>query len=144
MEKHEEVSKFYFFKSFFESGEILLDPERLAFYDYILRYAFNWELPIENKGSAVALFTAIRSVIDRSIKRQITSRENGKKGGAPIGNQNARKYPREETTTGLNSKLTEKEKDKEKEMENGETDRNNLKENDGRYGGPNIDLNRLY
>lgn len=86
MEKHEEVSQFYFFKSFFESGEILPDPERLAFYDYILRYAFNWELPIENKGSAVALFTAIRPVIDRSIKRQITSRENGKKGGAPIGN----------------------------------------------------------
>ena len=41
-----------------------------------------------------ALFLAFKPIIDNSISNYDAAVENGKKGGAPKGNQNARKYPK--------------------------------------------------
>ena len=64
------------------------------------------------------MFELARPNIDQSVKNALQGTVNGRKGGAPIGNQNARKKSAEdETTPGLNQNKVDK--DKEKDMEYG-------------------------
>lgn len=78
--------------SFYEAIKDLPNADRLAMYDCIVRYGLYGEtadLPAHLRG----YFTLIRPYIDSSRKRYETAVENGKKGGAPIGNHNAQKQP---------------------------------------------------
>jgi len=81
---------FIFYKSFKTAIDRLEDPgEKLALYEAICNYALNGEEPVIN-GALAGMFELIRPQIDKNNIKY----ENGKKGGAPEGNQNARKQPK--------------------------------------------------
>ena len=90
-----DISKINHYRSYYEVAKKLKDPmERLALYDAIDAYAFDGIEP-ENLPFVVDLvFTQIRVHIDADLGR--------KRGGAPIGNQNAKKQPENnlKTTSG--------------------------------------------
>lgn len=80
----------------------------------VYAYAFDRIMPPEStEPAALALFLSFKPQIDFNVKRYESYRERGKKGGAPKGNNNARKMPKEE------------ESDETKQLE---TSKNNLKQ----------------
>lgn len=83
-----------FYRSFHEAIQEEEDPaKRLQAYEALMNYAFYDEEPENLKGIAKAAFIVARPVIDAAN----ASRDNGSKGGAPKGNQNARKNNPETT-----------------------------------------------
>ncbi len=80
--------------SFYEAMKVLPDDERLLLYDCICEYSLNGIEPAKLPPIANSLFILMKPNIDSSNNRYSASVENGKKGGAPKGNQNARKQPR--------------------------------------------------
>ena len=80
--------------SFYEAMKILPDNDRLQLYDGLCEYSLNGSEPETLSPMANSLFLLMRPNIDSSNKRYNASIENGKKGGAPKGNQNARKQPK--------------------------------------------------
>ena len=81
---------FIFYRSFYEAAQDLEDADRLKFYDAVLEYALNGSETLTERSSARAVFKSVRPQIDVNNQRY----ENGKKGGAPRGNQNAKKQPK--------------------------------------------------
>lgn len=80
----------------------------------VYAYAFDGIMPPEGtEPAALALFLSFKPQIDFNVKRYESYRERGKKGGAPKGNSNARKKPKEEES---------------EETEQLETSKNNLKQ----------------
>lgn len=86
MERRE---SFVFYRSFLESIEEAQPEEQLQLYRAIALYALNQEDP-QLKGLVKGVWLAIKPQLDANFKRYI----NGKKGGAPRGNSNARKQPK--------------------------------------------------
>lgn len=84
--------------SFYEAMKSLPDGERLALYDSICEYSLNGKEPENLSPIANSLFVLMKPNIDSSNRRYRASVENGKKGGAPVGNQNARKQPKNNQT----------------------------------------------
>lgn len=84
--------------SFYESMKVLPDNERLLLYDSICEYSLHGKEPENLSPIATSLFILMKPNIDSSNKRYAASTENGKKGGAPKGNQNARKQPKNNQT----------------------------------------------
>lgn len=80
---------FIFYRSFFEAIDEADDNSQLALYRAIVRYALNGEEP-ELKGMVKALWIAVKPQLDANTKRFL----NGCRGGAPKGNTNARKQPK--------------------------------------------------
>lgn len=77
-------------------------------------YAFDGIMPPEStEPTTLALFLSFKPQIDFNVKRYESYRERGKKGGAPKGNNNARKMPKEEES---------------EETKQLETSKNNLKQ----------------
>lgn len=110
-----------FWKSWNEQCDLLNDEDRLAYFDALRNYAFKGIVPSENDVSLLVLLLLKGALphLDASIKDRV----NGKKGGAPKGNQNARKNnpPCFNETTPLNNppcyeKTTNKNKNKNKNM----------------------------
>ena len=82
-----------FMPSYKDSIRPLDDENRLLMYDALVDYAVDGIEP--NLPPLLnALFLAFKPIIDNSISNYDAAVENGKKGGAPKGNQNARKYPK--------------------------------------------------
>lgn len=80
----------------------------------VYAYAFDGIMPPgSTEPTALALFLSFKPQIDFNVKRYESYRERGKKGGAPKGNNNARKKPKEEES---------------EETEQLETSKNNLKQ----------------
>ena len=77
--------------SFYEAMKVLPDSDRLLLYDTICEYSLNGVEPTSLPPIANSLFILMKPNIDSSNNRYSASVENGKKGGAPKGNQNARK-----------------------------------------------------
>lgn len=78
---------------------ILSDTRAGKLFKLLFEYAENQEVDETQLDSAVRLaFNAFKPGIDKGRVKYITkikrNRENGKKGGAPKGNQNARKQPK--------------------------------------------------
>lgn len=123
---------FVFYKSFYEAINKLPEEYQLELMKVIMIYNFEEELP---KMSPVveAMFTLIKANIDKASQRYEASVENGKKGGAPKGNDNAKKQPRNNLKTtqnnlnqpGLNLKQP----------------RNNLNDNDNDNDNVNVNVN---
>jgi hypothetical protein len=111
------VNRFPFFYSYYTAYKALRkDSDKVKFIDAV-RYAFFGEEP-ELPEFLDSMFELARPNIDQSVKNALQGTVNGRKGGAPIGNQNARKKSAEkDTTPGLNQNKVDK--DKEKEMEYG-------------------------
>ena len=98
-----------FYQSFDKAIDKLEDVDRLSLYRAITKYGLYGEEP-ELDGAAGAMFELVRPQIDANNRRY----QNGKKGGAPKGNQNATKNKLETTK---NNQKQAKEKDKEKEKD---------------------------
>jgi hypothetical protein len=79
-----------FYRSFYEAIAQLQDTKtKVEVYDAVFEYGLNG-VETEITGIAGALFTAFKPQIDKNNKRY----ENSLKGGAPKGNQNAKKQPK--------------------------------------------------
>lgn len=89
----EEMNTLKFYRSFFEAINDLEDKDRLALYDAIMRYQFCGEEPNFANKYLKAIWITLVPNIDSANKSVI----DGQKGGAPAGNQNAKKQPK--TTT---------------------------------------------
>ena len=87
-----------FLPSYYEAIKDLPESDRLQMYDAILRYGLYGEL-IELPPALRAMLTLIKPNIDASQNRYRSAKENGSKGGAPLGNQNARKKQPENNQT---------------------------------------------
>lgn len=93
-----------FYKSFYDSAQLLGDKARLKLYDSILELSFSGfeniteleqncakiETKLERFRNVFAQFCLIKPHILNSGKRYL----NGKNGGAPLGNSNAKKQPK--------------------------------------------------
>ena len=80
----------------------------------VYAYAFDGIMPPEStEPTTLALCLSFKPQIDFNVKRYESYRERGKKGGAPKGNNNARKMPKEEES---------------EETKQLETSKNNLKQ----------------
>lgn len=84
--------------SFYEAMKILPDNERLQLYDGLCEYSISGTMVTELSPTAKSLFILMKPNIDASSARYQACVENGKKGGAPKGNQNARKQPKNNQT----------------------------------------------
>jgi hypothetical protein len=112
------VNRFPFFYSYYTAYEALSkESDKIKFIDALMKYAFFGEVT-DLPEYLAAMFELAKPNIDKSVKNTLQGTANGRKGGAPIGNQNARKKSAEEKTTlGLNEFKVDK--DKEKDMEYG-------------------------
>ena len=86
---------FVFYRSFYEAI-LELDnlEEQLELFSALCEYNFEGKKPQFKFKNTKAMFRIIQPLIDNATARYMASVENGKKGGAPLGNQNARKYPK--------------------------------------------------
>jgi len=89
---------FIFYKSFYESVKELKTTEQIKIYNAIFKFQFENE-EVELKGVSKSVFNLIKPLLDANNQRYL----NGKKGGAPKNNQNAKKKQPEN-----NQELTEK------------------------------------
>ena len=88
MEK--EIESFVVYKSFYEAIKDLDNPQdQLKLYNSMFNYCLYGEDPVLT-GVCKIMWTLIKPQLDSNIKR----REDGKKGGAPKGNSNAKKQPK--------------------------------------------------
>lgn len=77
---------FTFYRSYYESLQDLDKEDRLIIYEAIMNYMFNGIEPTLD-GIPKIIYGLIRPTLLKSKKLS----ENGKKGGAPKGNTNAKK-----------------------------------------------------
>ncbi len=117
---------FVFYPSFIQQIEAIRnDSIKLRLYQATTGYGCYGSVPdfsdIDSLGTLDSLFLGLKRAIDDSKKRRETQRKNGAKGGAPIGNTNARKYPK---TTQNNPKTTQNNPDT--TQNNPDTTQNNL------------------
>lgn len=126
----EEITGFVFYKSFYEAVKQLQNAEdKCIVYQAICDYSF-YDIEPTLEGITAIIWTLIKPQIDANIKK----RNDGKRGGAPKGNSNAKKQPKTtivdlENNHRLNEKQPkEKENAKENAKEN-EKEKANTKEN---------------
>ena len=121
----EEITGFVFYKSFYEAVKQLQNAEdKCIIYQAICDYSF-YDIEPTLDGVTAIIWTLIKPQIDANIKK----RNDGKRGGAPKGNSNAKKQPKTtivdlENNHRLNQKQP-KENDNDKEKDN-----DNVKENE--------------
>lgn len=84
-----ERETFIFYRSFRDAFNALDKDVRLRMYEAVINYGLDLVEP-HFEGIEKVLWTLIRPQLEANNKRF----ENGCKGGAPMGNQNARKQPR--------------------------------------------------
>lgn len=82
---------FVMFKNFVEAINALPEEYQLETYKAVMAYGLNGEMPQNLSSVANAMLISFSKGMENSIARYTASVENGKKGGAPKGNQNARK-----------------------------------------------------
>lgn len=110
-----ERETFIFYRSFRDAFNALDKDVRLRMYEAVINYGLDLVEP-RFEGIEKVLWTLIRPQLEANNKRF----ENGCKGGAPIGNQNARKQPKD------NRETTEKQpKNNQKQPNNNNNNNNN-------------------
>lgn len=112
---------FMFLPSYYEAIKMQKkQKDRLLLYEAVCEYGINGNMPENLPENLYSLFILMKPNIDAQKKRRKASAENGKKGGAPVGNQNAKKQPKnnlvKQPDTTLN-KEDEYEEEREKEDE---------------------------
>ena len=146
-------NSFTFFASFYTSMRDLPPNDKLTLYNAIVEYGLFGVVP-DLRGVPRALFELMRPNIDSSNRRREAqlARPKEKQGGAPIGNQNARKYPLQENNLRTTLKQPDKDKDKEEETEK-EKESEKKEKNDsesleekgaGQIGGGKSDISQRY
>ena len=138
------VNRFPFFYSYYTAyNKLKNESDKVKFIDAVMKYAFFGEEP-DLPEYLDSMFDLARPNIDQSVKNALQGAVNGKKGGAPNGNQNARKKSAgNETTPGLNENKADEDKGKEKDMEYG-TENNTVSICTEDYAGRgNIDYTKI-
>lgn len=93
--------------------------DRLLLYEAVCEYGINGNMPENLPENLYGLFILMKPNIDANKKRRKASVENGKKGGAPAGNQNAIKQPKNNPAKQPKSTLNNEYEDEyEEEKEN--------------------------
>ena len=110
------VNRFPFFYSYYTAYKKLSkESAKVKFIDAVMKYAFFGEEP-DLPEYLDSMFDLARPNIDQSVKNAQQGAVNGKKGGAPNGNQNARKKSAgNKTTPGLNGNKVDNEREKDME-----------------------------
>ena len=136
------VNRFPFFYSYYTAYNALRkESDKVKFIDAMMRYAFFGEEP-DLPEYLDSMFELAKPNIDQSVKNAQQGAINGKKGGAPSGNQNARKKSAgNKTTPGLNENKVDK--DKEKDMEYGYENNPGSVSTEGKIGRGDIDYNKI-
>lgn len=115
-----ERETFIFYRSFRDAFNALDKDVRLRMYEAVINYGLDLIEP-HFEGIEKVLWTLIRPQLEANNKRF----ENGCKGGAPMGNQNARKQPKD------NRETTKKQpRNNQKQPNNNNNNNNNNNEND--------------
>lgn len=86
---------FVFYRSYAQSVEGLPDKDRLAVFDAIIKKSLDFE-ELELEGIQKNLFALIRPQIEANNKKYVNGCKGanyGGLGGAPVGNNNAKKQP---------------------------------------------------
>lgn len=105
---------FIMYRSFVEAVADFDDATKGSIYEAIAHYALDGIVP-ELSGVAKTIFVLVKPQIDANERR----RQNGLHGGAPKGNQNARKQPKNnQKQSKENVNVKEKDNDKEKDKDN--------------------------
>ncbi|MBQ9355136.1 MAG: hypothetical protein IJT84_05590 [Clostridia bacterium] len=97
---------FIVYKSFYGLIKLLKAPQRLAMYEAIFEYGFTGEIPTFTDEPSSAIWQAILPQLKANQRRY----ENGLKGGAPVGNSNARKNNQSEEIETTEKQPTAEEK----------------------------------
>jgi hypothetical protein len=130
-----------FFKSQFDA--ILKLPEKdeqLNMFIAVFNYMFyGIEPDFSDAPYLDGMFISWLPVFNKSAEYRRIARENGKKGGAPVGNQNARKH---ETTSGLNGNKLNKNENKGEGYDNEDPAVSYRDEKES--GGQSIDVSQFY
>lgn len=103
---------FVFYKSFYDSISKLPKENQVEIYDAVCSYSFYGEKPENLSSIAEAIFVLMKPNIDSAQKRYKQNSENGKNGGAPIGNKNAKK--KDEKNQNGNDKTAQKQANSQK------------------------------
>ena len=80
------INKVYFYRNYYEAIRYLKPKERMELYDAIFEYIFE-----DKEPSLKGITSGIWSNISIPLKKSKEGVLNGKKGGAPVGNENAKK-----------------------------------------------------
>lgn len=136
------VNRFPFFYSYYTAyRKLSKESDKVKFIDAVMKYAFFGEEP-DLPEYLDSMFDLAKPNIEQSVNNALQGAENGRKGGAPIGNQNARKKSAEdETTPGLNENKVDKER--EKDMGYGNENKPGSVSAEGRTGREDIDFDKL-
>lgn len=89
--ENESRDSFIFYRSFKNAIDDLEDKDKLSLYEAIVLYALDRKTS-EMTNLPKILFKLIKPQLDANWRKSL----NGKKGGAPIGNQNAKKKAKDE------------------------------------------------
>lgn len=103
-------------RSYWESIKDLPEDKRLFFLESIIEYGLNGIEPTLS-GLEKSLWVSTKSSIDANIRRYTASVENGKKGGAPKGNKNAKKQPDSTQNNLIQPKTTKNNLNKDKDID---------------------------
>lgn len=96
---------FLVFKNWIEAINKLPEEYQLETFKALANFGITGEIPQGLSPIADAMITSFSVGMENNIARYTASVENGKKGGAPKGNQNARKHPKEESENNLENNL---------------------------------------
>ena len=92
-------NSFIFYSSYYDAISELPEDEQGLIYKAIIDYAIAKKEPCNLTPACRMCFKLIKPTIDAALSRYDASVENGKKGGAPKGNSNAQKQPRNNQKT---------------------------------------------
>lgn len=128
--KYIKCDSFIFYASFFEAIKKLPESNQLELYNAIFEYGLNGIEP-QLEGVNDAIFDLIRP----QLKANRTRYENGCKGGAPVGNSNARKQPKNNQDT-TESEREKQPKNNQKQPNENVNENDNENVNEGVKGAP--------
>ena len=92
-------NSFIFYSSYYDAIKNLPEEEQGNIYKTLVEYAIAQKQPKKLSPTAKACFILIKPFLDSSIDKYNARVENGKKGGAPKGNTNAKKQPKNNLET---------------------------------------------
>lgn len=130
---------FIFYRSFYESIKELNDKQQYELYKAIMEYQFdNKENELE--GITKAIFTLVKPQLEANNKRY----ENGRKGGAPIGNQNAKKTTKKQPKNNLETTKKQPNNNENVNVNENDNENNNVNDNKLKIYYKDNELNDLF
>ena len=138
---------FVIFSNWAEAINTLPDEYQLETYKALMEYGMSGKIPDNLSAICKAMLVSFSVGMENSICRYNASIENGKKGGAPKGNQNARKKEKEsEEDNEKQPKTTQNNLEQPKTSENNlnVNDNDNVNVNDNKISEFNKEINNVF